>query len=58
MWSGDGLAQRMMVSQVVNNSLLHAPILALPDPDRPFSVFGDASDFSIEDALLQTDVDG
>ena len=34
------------------------PFLALPDPDRPFSVVCDASDFSIGSALLQTDVDG
>ena len=44
--------------QAVKESLLHAPILALPDPDRPFSVVGDASDFAIGSALLQTDVDG
>ena len=33
-------------------------ILALPDPDRPFSVVCDASDFAIDSALLQTDIDG
>ena len=44
--------------QAVQESLLHAPILALPDPDRPFSVVYDASDFAIGSALLQTDVDG
>ena len=45
--------------QAVRESLLHAPILALPDPDRPFfSVVCDASDFAIGSALLQTDVDG
>ena len=43
--------------QAVKESLLHAPILALPDPDRPFVVC-DASDFAISSALLQTDVDG
>ena len=32
-----------------------APILALPDPDRPFSIVCDASDFVIGSALLQTD---
>ena len=42
----------------VKESLLHAPILALPDPDRPFSVVCDASDFAIGSALLQTDDDG
>ena len=44
--------------QAVKESLLHAPILAVPDPDRPFSVVCDASDFAIGIALLQTDVDG
>ena len=44
--------------QAVKESLLHAPILALPDPDRPFSVVCDASDFAIGSSLLQTDVDG
>ena len=44
--------------QAVKESLLHAPILALPDPDRPYSVVGDASDFAIGSALLQTDADG
>ena len=39
-------------------SLHHEPILALPDPDRPFSVVCDASDFAIGSALLQTDTDG
>ena len=44
--------------QAVEESLLHAPILALTDPDRPFSVVCDASDFAIGSALLQIDVDG
>ena len=44
--------------QAVQESLLHAPILALPDPDRPFNVVCDTSDFAIGSALLQTDVDG
>ena len=44
--------------QGVKASLLHAPILALPDPDRPFSVVCDASDFAIGSALLQTDDEG
>eukprot|EP00644_Phytophthora_capsici_P013353 jgi/Phyca11/84527/gw1.29.556.1 len=39
--------------KAVKESLLHAPILALPDPDRPFSVVCDASDFAIGWALLQ-----
>ena len=42
----------------VKESLLHAPILALPDPDRPYSVVCDASDFAICSALLQTDIEG
>ncbi|KAG3238791.1 hypothetical protein PI124_g16262 [Phytophthora idaei] len=42
----------------VKESLLRALILALPDPDRPFSVGCDASDFAIGCALLQADVDG
>ncbi|KAG3073623.1 hypothetical protein PC121_g8577 [Phytophthora cactorum] len=33
--------------QAVKESLLRAPKLALPDPDRPFSVVCDASDFAI-----------
>ena len=39
--------------QAVKESLLHAPILALTDPDRPFSVVCDASDFSIGSALFR-----
>ncbi|OWZ19843.1 Pol Polyprotein [Phytophthora megakarya] len=38
--------------EAIKVSLLHAPILALPDPDRPFSVFCDASEFAIGCALL------
>ena len=34
------------------------PIYALPDPDHPFSVVYDASDFSIGSDLLQTDAEG
>ena len=44
--------------QAVKESFLHTPILALPDPDRPFSVVCDASGFVIGSAMLQTDVDG
>ncbi|KAG3048649.1 hypothetical protein PC121_g19359 [Phytophthora cactorum] len=44
--------------QAVKESLLRAPILALPGPDRPFSVVCDASDFAIGCALLQADADG
>jgi hypothetical protein len=42
----------------VKESLLHAPILALPDPDHPFSIVCDASDFAIGCALLQADAEG
>ena len=38
--------------QAVNDSPIHAPILALPNPDR---VVCDALDFAIGSALLQTD---
>ncbi|KAG2977106.1 hypothetical protein PC119_g21998 [Phytophthora cactorum] len=44
--------------QAVKESLLRAPILALPDPDRPFSVACDASNFAIGCALLQADAEG
>ncbi|KAG3116198.1 hypothetical protein PI125_g4846 [Phytophthora idaei] len=44
--------------QAVKESLLRAPILALPDPDRPFSVVCDASDFAIGCTLLQADAEG
>uniref|UniRef100_A0AAV1UXB0 Reverse transcriptase/retrotransposon-derived protein RNase H-like domain-containing protein n=1 Tax=Peronospora matthiolae TaxID=2874970 RepID=A0AAV1UXB0_9STRA len=44
--------------EAIKESLLQAPILALPDPGRPFSVVCDASDIAIGSALLQIDVDG
>ncbi|KAG3050940.1 hypothetical protein PI125_g26371 [Phytophthora idaei] len=44
--------------QAVKESLIRAPILALPDPDRPTSVVYDASDFAIGCALLQAGADG
>ncbi|POM73082.1 Pol protein [Phytophthora palmivora] len=44
--------------EAIKESLLQAPILALPDPDRPFSVVCDASDFAIGCALLQADANG
>ncbi|KAG6572742.1 Pol protein [Phytophthora cinnamomi] len=44
--------------EAIKASLLHAPILALPDPARQFSVVCDASDFAIGCALLQTDAKG
>ena len=39
-------------------SLLHAPILALPNPEYPFSVVCGASYFAVGRALLQTDAAG
>ena len=44
--------------KAVKESLLYAPILALPDSDRPFNVVCDASDFAICCVLLQNDVEG
>ncbi len=42
----------------LKRSLMEAPILALPDPDRPFYVVCDASNFAIGNALMQKDDDG
>ena len=44
--------------RAIKESLFHAPILALPNPEYPFSVVCDASDFAIGSALLQTDATG
>ena len=44
--------------EAVKASLLNAPVLALPDADKPFSVVCDASDFAIGCALLQHDDQG
>ncbi|KAE8961432.1 hypothetical protein PR001_g30042 [Phytophthora rubi] len=44
--------------EAIKSSLQSAPILALPDEERPFSVVCDASDFAIGCALLQVDADG
>ncbi|GMF31575.1 unnamed protein product [Phytophthora fragariaefolia] len=44
--------------EAINSSPQSAPILALPDEDRPFSVVCDASDFAIGCALLQIDAEG
>ena len=51
-------AVHVIAFNAIKDSLLTAPILALSDPDRPFSVVCDASDFAIGSALLQTDADG
>ena len=45
-------------STSVKQSLIEAPVLALPDADKPFSVVCDASDFAIGSALTQKDDDG
>ncbi|GMF54802.1 unnamed protein product [Phytophthora fragariaefolia] len=50
-------AEYQDVFEAIKESFLHAPILALPDPDRPFSVVCAASDFSIDCALLQADTE-
>ncbi|KAG2773207.1 Transposon Tf2-6 polyprotein [Phytophthora cactorum] len=42
----------------IKASLPQAPVLALPDETKPFSVVCDASDYAIGCALLQTDADG
>ena len=44
--------------RAVKGSLLHAPIIALPNPEYPFSVVCDAPNFSIGSALSQTDAAG
>ncbi|KAE9039499.1 hypothetical protein PR003_g8014 [Phytophthora rubi] len=44
--------------EAIKSSLQSAPILALPDEERPFSVVCDASDFAIGCALLQVDAEG
>ncbi|GMF39867.1 unnamed protein product [Phytophthora fragariaefolia] len=43
--------------EAIKRTLQSAPILALPDDDRPFSVVCDASDFAIGCALLQADAE-
>ncbi|POM60516.1 Pol protein, partial [Phytophthora palmivora] len=51
-------AEQQSAFETIKETLLQAPILALPDPDRPFSVVCDASDFAIGCALLQADANG
>ncbi|KAG3203351.1 hypothetical protein PC129_g22908 [Phytophthora cactorum] len=42
----------------IKASLQQAPVLALPDETKSFSVVCDASDYAIDCALLQNDADG
>ncbi|KAG4043564.1 hypothetical protein PC123_g20966 [Phytophthora cactorum] len=42
----------------IKASLQQAPVLALPDETKPFSVVCDASDYALGCALLQNDADG
>ena len=44
--------------RAIKESLLYAPILALPNPEYPFSVVCDASDFAIGSAMFQVDAAG
>ncbi|KAE9065235.1 hypothetical protein PF007_g28916 [Phytophthora fragariae] len=55
-WSWTSEAQQAF--EAIKSSLQSAPILALPDEERPFSVVCDASDFAIGCALLQVDGEG
>ncbi|KAE9000695.1 hypothetical protein PR001_g18720 [Phytophthora rubi] len=55
-WSWTSEAQ--LAFEAITSSLQSAPILALPDEDRLFSVVCDASDFAIGCALLQVDAEG
>ncbi|KAE8976274.1 hypothetical protein PF004_g24177 [Phytophthora fragariae] len=55
-WSWTSEAQQAF--EVIKSSLQSAPILALPDEERPFSVVCHASDFAIGCALLQVDAEG
>ena len=42
----------------VKQSLVEAPVLALPDADKPFSVVCDASNFAVGSALMPKDDNG
>ncbi|GMF42704.1 unnamed protein product [Phytophthora fragariaefolia] len=55
-WRWD--AKHQDAFEAIKDSLLHAPILALLGPDRPFCVVCDASDFAIDCALLLADAEG
>ncbi|KAG3071278.1 hypothetical protein PC121_g9297 [Phytophthora cactorum] len=55
-WRWERLHQDAIES--IKASLQQAPVLALPDETKPFSVVCDASDYAIGCALLQNDADG
>jgi hypothetical protein len=55
-WSWTDEHQRAFNS--IKSSLQEAPVLALPDYDRPFHVVCDASDYAIGCALMQHDAEG
>ncbi|KAE9125930.1 hypothetical protein PF007_g6166 [Phytophthora fragariae] len=52
------ISEAKQAFEAIKSSHQSAPILALPDEERPFSVVCDASDFAIGCALLQVDVEG
>ncbi|KAE9214239.1 hypothetical protein PF004_g15106 [Phytophthora fragariae] len=54
-WSWTSEAQQAF--EAIKSSLQSAPILALPNEERPFSMVCDASDFAIGCALLQVDAE-
>jgi hypothetical protein len=55
-WTWDAGCQRSF--EGIKQSLIESPILAIADPDKPFHVVCDASDFAIGSALMQLDDDG
>jgi hypothetical protein len=55
-WIWDASCQHSF--EGIKQSLIESPILAIADPDKPFHVVCDASDFTIGSALMQLDDDG
>ena len=55
-WHWDAAHQSAFAA--IKQSLLEAPVLALPNGDKPFTVVCDASDFAIGCALMQRDAAG
>ncbi|POM62688.1 reverse transcriptase [Phytophthora palmivora] len=53
-----GYAELAIPFITANLDLQHAPVLALPDENKPFSVVCDASDYAIGRAQLQKDDEG